>query len=558
MSKKNETQKKASYRNLEKKGSRQNMSDIKERKLRTSNKGLVITTAKRKENIRSYVAYAATDEIPYLLSTNSRYNNLVKTNITDQMVASMERKLSSRVKPLVTSLANKIREEEKIQLKKSGLGEKFKAKTVSDLVKTMTAIKKDGNNVLDIAFQRTNYLRKMLFNYMDKSFPFTDEDLFEMMLGDNPVPTIGRQRIINFNEKDQNEINKAFDLIEGTLNFINETETAYLGDLDSVNKALSSIVPTIAKAQAIGTYKLGLDGARFDKLRDLIKNIVQRFAKENKNINYVKNIYSFGFVNEINLLSGLNSLLNTEIEIKNKANINEDEIVAMMVAGKDTKKFGTMDIVLYNKDLDYAVGADAKYIGPVKQEREKLIYQASINFSYGNTLQQIFNDKSLSSEIVRFYRSYLLNRSIHEGYRLSPEERGFITKYYLTDSDNFERVFKTELAEFQTGKGTSSVSGYPLIVTVNNQIFPFSYIVERMDTIFNQSSDTARIEASLAQDLHEPLYRKKVIIGMNKDGYSEKIKGFAAKVPELEQYVKDIERQYDNTNKKVYYGIRNK
>lgn len=45
---------------------------------------------------------------------------------------------------------------------------------------------------------------------------------------------------------------------------------------------------------------------------------------------------------------------------------------------------------------------------------------------------------------------------------------------------------------------------------------------------------------------------------MNKDGYSEKIKGFAAKVPELEQYVKDIERQYDNTNKKVYYGIRNK
>lgn len=89
------------------------MSDIKERKLRTSNKGLVITTAKRKENIRSYVAYAATDEIPYLLSTNSRYNNLIKTNITEQMVASMERKLSTRVKPLVTSLANKIREEEK-------------------------------------------------------------------------------------------------------------------------------------------------------------------------------------------------------------------------------------------------------------------------------------------------------------------------------------------------------------------------------------------------------------------------------------------------------------
>ena len=530
--------------------------------------GLIMTDAKVGD-INSYVTYAATSSVPYLLSTKSRHEDLVSKGNREHIVKRVRGEMDLENQKILELMSKQLREEEDIKFKKSGIG------TDSGIGDSVDSFIDFLNNFYGDAKSTENYITKTTGSAREAFYAFIDEyttsDAFfeevkrmftevvtadSFKSGDYSKTLNSKGKVTNYRMQETGHIQDIQQALADILDTINRSPDLHGNDLKTISISLTHAAVVLGRSKAQGDKK-GIDDYTFNRLASMIKSAVDKAGGADSAIKFTKNIYGHGHINEILTNDFLQTALNNihaKISIGNPDEVIE-EIVVQVLSGSNDAINKTFDAYFEYNDVKF--GVDTKSISEKKVNESNLIYQSSVQVNFNEGINSIIKDgEGISPNTKKLYSSLILNRiAVGQKYQLSREEREMLFLNHFSKKDNFDSKFQVD--------SSSEVEGFPTFSTVNGRFMRFSDVILNM-SIGGLDHDGKNVNVSegskISKETALEVYEDKVKTSKKLNGgLVRKMKGFSANVESHKSVVKQITSEYNKGQKtKVRFSIAKK
>ena len=540
--------------------------------------GNLIRSDAKVQNIDSYMSYASTDSVPYLVSTRSRYEafmsghnakigdvlNSYKTphyspfvKMAEQIRKKEETEILSIFKEVWPELSSANDVISKLNLLEVEIrGAKVK---ISEIVGTAA---KDVQTAFFRFRDSNEYGRAQFYQFLETAG--YDPEAFTQLKHGSIVQA--REPYIKYRKHSENVANgliNAIDIFTLAFNFIELKEGTKASIFTEPLSAMS--VPLAGSNMQVKQGK-GVGDAEFVRLMTKINEITEKInttlGDATDRVGISKKWFNSGQYAEVLMVGLLGMAVSQAMEtdsvdgsgIKKEIDRNAGKVAFSLVSDKPSE-FNTIDFIMtYGNNsigFDMKTHSDAKF-----KLYDGLVYESTMSVDFKAAQESLFENRqsSLPPSALKMYRAYLLNKSVNEGYTLNTnKERGMYVMEYLKSKDGLDYKFD------------SPEMGYPSIVSINGKFFRFSDVIARMknfDDFFAQFSSSGGKVSSTARVLgrqklssygFEPqeLYMAKIMAGSdNGKTHSKRTRGFVKKVPGLDKMITAIESDYFNVQPK--------
>lgn len=534
-----------------------------------SAQGLIMTDAEVGD-INSYVTYAATSDVPYLLSTQSRHDAFTSKGNREHIVKRVRGELDSKSQEVLEVMSKELIKDEDRKFKASGLG------SVSSIGNSLDAFVDFLNNFYGNKESTEEYITKTIGSVQRAFYAFVDEytasdefyeevekmftetvtaDTFKS--GDFTNTKNSKGKSTKYKIQSSEDISRIQQSLGDILYTINNSADLYKEDLQTISASLTYAAVVLGRAKAQGDKK-GIDDNTFNFLAKMIKEAVDKTQGGDGAIKFTKNLYGHGYINEILTNKFLQDAMNqmkSRLEMENPDKLIEDMLVQTL-SGSGDKINKTFDAYFIYNDVSF--GVDTKSISEKKIKDSDLIYQSSVQVNFNEGLNKLLSGgEGISPNTKKLYSSMILNRiAVGQKYQLNREEREMLFLNHFSKKENFDAKFNVDSSD--------KVEGFPMFATVNGRFMRFSDVIVNMaiggldhkGKNINVTDSTNKLNKSEALGL----YKDKIETSRNINGGAvRKVKGFSANVGSNVSIAKQITSTYNKGEKtKVQFSIAKK